>query len=134
MAGRLKRRGLVILLSDCFGDVPALRHVLEQYRFRGHDVLVFQILAPEELTFPFRRDAFFQDLELHTRLQVNPNTVRKAYLQEFQVFMDQLRQAMTDIGVDLMTFSTSDDLGQVLAYHLRRRAAMKNPHRAVIRA
>jgi hypothetical protein len=60
--------------------------------------------------------------------------VRKAYLKEFQGFMDRLRTAMNDIGVDLMTFSTSDDLGEVLAYHLRRRAAMKNPHRATIRA
>ena len=65
LTGRLKRRGMVILLSDCFGDVAALKHVLEQYRFRGHDVIVVQILAPEELTFPFRREAFFQDLELH---------------------------------------------------------------------
>ena len=132
--GRLKRRGMVILLSDCFGDVPALVHVLEQYRFRGHDVMLAQILAPEELTFPFKREAFFQDLELHRRMQVNPNAVRKAYLEEFQKFMDELRGAMSDIGVDLMTFSTSDDLGQVLAYHLRRRAAMKNPHRATVRA
>jgi uncharacterized protein (DUF58 family) len=134
ISGRLKRRGMVILLSDCFGDVEALKHVLEQYRFRGHDVMVAQILAPEELTFPFRREAFFQDLELHRRMQVNPNTVRKAYLQEFQAFMQQLRSAMNDIGVDLMTFSTGDDLGEVLAYHLRRRAAMKNPHRATVRA
>ncbi len=88
--------------------------------FRGHDVLVVQILAPEELTFPFRREAFFQDLELHRRMQVNPNTVRKAYLKEFQAFMDQLRGVMHDIGVDLMTLSTRDDLGEVLAYHLRR--------------
>ncbi len=88
----------------------------------------------EELTFPFRREAFFQDLELHRRMQVNPNTVRKAYLKEFQAFMDQLRTAMNDIGVDLMTFTTADDLGEVLAYHLRRRAAMKNPHRATVRA
>ena len=65
LTGRLKRRGMVIVLSDCFGDVAALKHVLEQYRFRGHDVIVCQILAPEELTFPFRREAFFQDLELH---------------------------------------------------------------------
>ena len=85
-----------------------------------------QILAPEELTFPFRRDAIFQDLELHHRLHINPNTLRKAYLAEFQAFMNQLRSAMTDIGADLMTFSTSDDLGEVLAFHLRRRAAMKN--------
>jgi hypothetical protein len=95
---------------------------------------VAQVLAPEELTFPFRREAFFQDLELHRRMQVNPNTVRKAYLAEFQAFMNQLRDATNDIGVDLMTFSTADDLGEVLSYHLRRRAAMKNPHRATVRA
>jgi dienelactone hydrolase len=122
------------LLSDCFGDVPAMKHALEQFQLRGHDVLVVQILAPEELTFPFRREAFFQDLELHRRMQVNPNTVRKAYLKEFQAFMDQLRGVMHDIGVDLMTLSTGDDLGEVLAYHLRRRAAMKNPMRVATRA
>jgi uncharacterized protein (DUF58 family) len=134
MTGRLKRRGLVIVFSDCFGDQAALRHVLEQYRYHGHDVILFQILAPEELTFPFRREAFFQDLEISRRLQINPNTVRKHYLKEFQSFMDRLRQDMTDIGVDLITVSTADDLSEVLSYHLRRRAAMKNPHRAAVRA
>jgi len=126
MTGRLKRRGIVILLSDCFGNVEELKQALQQYAYHGHDVLVCQILAPEELTFPFRRDAIFQDLELHHRLHINPNILRKAYLAEFQAFMNQLRSAMTDIGADLMTFSTSDDLGEVLAFHLRRRAAMKN--------
>jgi uncharacterized protein (DUF58 family) len=129
LVGRLKRRGMVIVLSDCFGDVTALRHVLSQFRHLGHDVLVFQILAPEELTFPFRREAFFQDLELPGRMQVNPNTVRKAYLEELQKFRDQLRESMTDCGADLATLSTGDDLGEVLAYQLRRRAVMKNPQR-----
>jgi uncharacterized protein (DUF58 family) len=129
LAGRLKRRGMVILLSDCFGDVKAIKQALEHYRYRGHDVLIAQILAPEELSFPFRREAFFQDLELHRRMQINPNTVRKAYLKEFQAFMDQLRKAVSDIGADLMTFNTGDDLGEVLAYHLHRRAAMKNSQR-----
>ena len=130
MASRLKRRGMVIVLSDCFGNVEELKQALQQYTYHGHDVLVCQILAPEELTFPFRRDAIFQDLELHHRLHINPNTLRKAYLAEFQAFMNQLRSAMTDIGADLMTFSTSNDLGEVLAFHLRRRAAMKNSARA----
>jgi len=134
LTGRLKRRGMVIVFSDCFGEVAALKHVLQQYRHHGQDVLVFQILAPEELTFPFRREAFFQDLELHHRLQVNPNTLRKAYLAEFRKFQDQLKQAMTDCGVELITLSTADDLGEVLALHLRRRAAMKNSQRARVRA
>ena len=129
LTGRLKRRGMVIVISDCFGDVAALQQVLAQYRHLGHDVLVFQILAPEELTFPFRREAYFQDLELPGRLQVNPNTIRKAYLEEFQQFLVQLRQAMTDCGADLTTLSTGDDLGEVLAYHLRRRAVTKSPQR-----
>jgi uncharacterized protein (DUF58 family) len=129
LTGRLKRRGMVIVLSDCFGDVAALKQSLQQFRHRGHDVILLQILAPEELTFPFRREAFFQDLELADRMQVNPNTVRKAYLEEFQKFMDSLRKATTECGVDLMTLSTGDDLGEVLAYQLRRRAVMKNPHR-----
>jgi uncharacterized protein (DUF58 family) len=133
LMGRLKRRGMVVLISDCFGDVDALKKSLEQYRFFGHDVIVCQVLAPEELTFPFRREAFFQDLEQPGRLQINPNTIRKAYLKEFQAFMDRLRTAMTDIGVDLMTFSTGDDLGEMLAFHLRRRAAMKKAHPALVR-
>jgi uncharacterized protein (DUF58 family) len=130
MTGRLKRRGMLILLSDCFSNVEELKQALQQYSYHGHDVLVCQILAPEELTFPFRRDAIFQDLELHHRMHINPNTLRKAYLAEFQSFMNQLRSAMTDIGADLMTFSTMDDLGEVLAFHLRRRAAMKNSVRS----
>lgn len=134
LTGRLKRRGMIVLLSDCFGDVARLKQSLELYRFHGHDVVAMQVLAPEELTFPFRREAFFQDLELHRRLQVNPNSIRKAYLKEFQAFMDSLRAAMTEIGVDLMTFSTADDLGEVLGYHLRRRAAMKQPTRVASRA
>lgn len=134
LTGRLKRRGMVIVVSDCFGDVPALKEVLTQYRHMGHDVNVFQILAPEELTFPFRREAFFQDLELPGRLQVNPNTIRKAYLEEFQKFMTSLREAMTDCGVELSTISTGDDLGEALALALRRRAAMKNAQRTRVRA
>ena len=126
MAGRLKRRGMFILISDCFGNVEDLKQALQQYAHHGHDVIVCQTLAPEEITFPFRRDSIFQDLELHHRMHVNPSSLRKAYLAEFQAFMDRLRTAMTDIGADLMTFTTNDDLGEILAYHLRRRAAQKS--------
>lgn len=130
LTGRLKRRGLVVLFSDCFSDVPRLRHVLEQFRLRGHDVIVFQVLAPEELTFPFKREAFFQDLELPRRLQINPNTIRKQYLKEFGQFRTDLKQALVDIGADLVTLTTDGDLGDSLVHYLRRRAATKTTHLA----
>jgi uncharacterized protein (DUF58 family) len=132
LTSRWKRRGMALVFSDCFGDVAKLGRALEQLRYFGHDVLVFQILAPEELTFPFRRDALFQDLELPRRLQVNPNALRQAYLREFQAFMREFRQTASDCGADLVTISTGNDLGDALSFHLRRRAAMvRNPRRTV---
>jgi hypothetical protein len=97
-------------------------------------VLVFQVLASEELTFPFKREAFFQDLELPRRLQINPNTVRKQYLQEFTTFMEDLKEAIVDIGGDLLTLTTDGDLGDSLVHYLRRRAAMKTTHLVRTRA
>ena len=134
LTGRLKRRGLVILLSDCFGNVADLKQSLEQFRVRGHDVLVLQILAPEELTFPFRRESFFQDLELPRRVQINPNTIRKHYLKEMQKFLDELHQMVVDLGVDLVTMRTDRDLGDALAGYLHKRAAQKVTHAARNRA
>ena len=134
ITGRLKRRGMVILVSDCFGSVADLKHVLQQFVARGHDVLVNQILAPEELTFPFRRESFFQDLELPRRIQVNPSAIRKQYLAEFQAFQDELRGSMTDAGVDLVTMTTDQDIGETLSRYLRRRAAMKSANASRMRA
>ena len=125
ISGRLKRRGLVVLFSDCFGNVERIKESMLQFRLRGHDVVVFQVLAPEELTFPFRRESFFQDLELPRRLQINPSSIRKQYLQQFTLFREQLEQAMVDIGVDLVTLTTDGDLGDSLVHYLRRRAATK---------
>lgn len=134
LTGRLKRRGLVILLSDCFGDVAKLKHVLEQFRVRGHDVLVLQVLAPEELSFPFRQESFFLDLESPRRMQINPSFVRKQYLKEFQTFMHALREAVVDVGGDLVTMTTDQDLGDALASYLRRRAVQKKATIARARA
>ncbi len=125
LTGRLKRRGMILLFSDCFGDVAGLKGALEQFRLRGHNVLVFQVLAPEEMDFPFKRESFFQDLELSRRIQVSPATLRKQYLLEFQAFRTELHQAVTDVGADVVTLRTDQDMGDVLAKYLRRRAAQK---------
>jgi len=134
LSGRLKQRGMILLLSDCFGEVAQLKNALQQFRARGHDVMVFQILAPEELTFPFRHESFFQNLELPQRLQIKPNAIRKQYLAAFQAFQDELREAMTDAGVDLVTLTTDQDLGETLARYLRRRATLKSATSSRVRA
>ncbi|MEQ8210958.1 MAG: DUF58 domain-containing protein [Lacipirellulaceae bacterium] len=127
---RLTRRGMVIVLSDCFGDPEVLRNAFEQIRLRGHDLLLFQVLAPEEITFPFRRASFFRDLELPRRLQVQPTAVRRQYLKQFNSFQDQLRQIVSDLAIDYQQLQTNQSLGDTLAEYLRRRGAKKPTQRA----
>jgi uncharacterized protein (DUF58 family) len=122
----IKRRGMVMIFSDCFGDVDKLASELKILKLRGHDVIVFQILAPEEMTFSFRNSAIFEDLEnVAPRLKVNPGQVRRRYLERFDAFQEKLRTELRRANCDLCTISTGDDLGEVLTHFLSYRAARK---------
>ncbi|MBX3438923.1 MAG: DUF58 domain-containing protein [Planctomycetaceae bacterium] len=126
LAARIRRRGLVVVFSDCFGDVASLKQALHQLRLRGHDVLVFQVLAPEEVSFDFRSPAVFEDLEVQgVRLDIYPGAIRRHYVKQFEAYMRDLYAALVEIDCDLVTLSTDRDLGDSLAYYLRRRAARR---------
>src|SRR5947208_11199923 len=62
-AGQMKRRGLVVILSDCFDELPHLMRAIRHFRLRRHEVLLFHILAPEEMEFPFKKWTQFRNLE-----------------------------------------------------------------------
>lgn len=126
---RLTRKGLVMLLSDCFGPVAQLRKAIDQFSVRGHDVMVLQVLAPEEVTFPFKRSSRFQDLESSRRLAIQPTEVRRHYLEKFKAFQDELSESMSRAGCDLVTLQTDGNLGESLAGYFRKRAAMTAPTR-----
>ena len=126
LCGIVRRRGLIVVFSDCFGDVESLTESLQQLRLRGHDVLVFQVLAPEEISFSFRNSSVFEDLESRSnRLNIDPGSVRRHYLREFEAFMQRLHERMTEIDCDFVTLSTERSLGDSLAYYLSRRAARR---------
>lgn len=124
-ARRLKRRGLFLIFSDCFGDATALSRALHQLRLRGHEVLVLHVLAPEEVTFSFDRWSRFQCLEaadLH--LDVDPTAIRRKYLERFEKFRKKLTSDCARLGCDYGLLETNRPLGDVLAEFLSRRAAM----------
>lgn len=119
---RLKRRGLVVVFSDCFDDVANLIQSLRLLRLRGHDVLLFHVLAPEERTFSFDRWSRFECLEspgLH--IDLDPSSVRGRYLERLKKFLDDLRRECLRVRCDLVPLSTEQDLGDALAHYLRRR-------------
>ena len=83
----LKRRGMVIILSDFFDDIDALTKALRHLKHRKHEVLLFHVLAREEIEFPFNRLTQFRNLERRDDLQmVDARRLRQEYLHNFQHF------------------------------------------------
>jgi uncharacterized protein (DUF58 family) len=124
LAQRFPRRGMVILMSDCFDNIDALLIALRHLRMRGHDVVLLHVMAPEELDFTFTRFSRFDCLEVDgRRVRVDPLAVRKHYLSSVERFLDRLRRGCGEIGCDYVPLRTDQPLGEALAIYLGRRAA-----------
>src|SRR5581483_6657279 len=99
-AHQIRRRGMVVVLSDCFDDLDRLLTALRHFRHRKHEVILFHVLAPEEIEFPFRRLTQFHNLEVGDhRLLVDPARLRREYLEKFDDFRRQLRDRSRGMGV-----------------------------------
>lgn len=123
-ARRVKRRGMFLIFSDCFGDREPFSRTLHQLRLRGHEALVLQVLAPEEITFSFSRWSRFECLEkAGLRLDLDPAAVRAGYLERFGRFLGELASDCARLGCDYRQLPTNRPLGDALAEVLNRRAA-----------
>ncbi|MDP1798756.1 MAG: DUF58 domain-containing protein [Planctomycetaceae bacterium] len=123
-APRLQRRGMFILFTDGFGDLEDLGRALRIVRGRGHDVIVMNILAPEELHFQFRHWSAFESLELAgQRVKLDPASIRDEYLRRLQAHLDQLAELTVGLGGDYVRMTTQQDLAEVLGWFLRSRSA-----------
>mgnify|MGYP001580605299 CR=1 FL=1 len=122
IAERIHRRGLVMLISDLFADVDAILEALHHFRHRKHEVVVFQVLADEELTFPFQQWTDFHGLEQPDRnIRLDPRAVRAEYLARFEQFQRRLRTDCGRMKIDCVTLCTRDPYDNALAVYLAGR-------------
>jgi uncharacterized protein (DUF58 family) len=122
LAHSLKRKGLVILISDLLDEVDPTADGLKQLRAQGNDVIVFHVLDPAELTFPFERIADFEDSETHEIQKSVPQQVRRAYLEEIGRFCDFFKEKCRSGGMDYCLLNTAEPLSIALASYLSKRA------------
>jgi uncharacterized protein (DUF58 family) len=124
---RIPRRGFVMLFSDLFDHVEEFLGGLDHLRFRGHNVTVFHVLDPHELTFPFDGSWKFKGLELEGEIITQPKRIRAAYLRELRKFTRQIRQSCERSHVDYVLVDTSRPLDVALsAYLLGRLTTLKH--------
>ena len=124
LAERIKRRGLVIVLSDGFDRADDLVNALQHLRHRRHEVLFFQTVDPDEEDFPFHRPAKFRNLERSDQsLRINPAALRATYLERFQAHRRALRDGLLAMNADYHAVSTSDTHERILLDYLAARSA-----------
>jgi uncharacterized protein (DUF58 family) len=121
LAERLKKRGIVIVLSDLFDDVDAMLTGLKHLRHRRHEVIVMHVLDPAEADFPFDEITLFRGLEHLPDVLAEPRALRRAYLAEFGRYLHKLKAGCRSQAIDYVPMRTDQSLEVVLSSYLASR-------------
>lgn len=125
----VKKRGLLVLVSDLLAPLQDLKKSLTELAACGHEVLLFQLLDPAELDFNFPEPALFRDLESGRDLYVDPRQARRPYLQKLGAHNDAIRSMCQSLGIGYHRLGSHRPLElalfDFLRARLRRRARAK---------
>ena len=121
VAESIKKRGLVVLISDLLADPEKLGEALQHLKYSGHNVIVFQVLDRDEIEFPFSKLTEFTDLENGMVLKAPGRSVREDYLKEFNAHQAQLKDMLANLKIDYEMIDTRMPLDFALAEYLYRR-------------
>jgi uncharacterized protein (DUF58 family) len=122
LAGRIPRRGIVILISDLLDDPASIAAGLALMKSMRHDLIVFHLVDPAEQSFPWDTVTRFRDMEGEGRLVTNPRQIRAAYLERFGSFLTAIRAACLERSVAYELTSTDQPYAEMLSRYLGRRS------------
>jgi uncharacterized protein (DUF58 family) len=123
LAERVTRRGIIMVFSDFFDEVPDILNGLKHLRHRRHEVVVFHVLDRAELEFPFQEATLFRGLEQYPELLTDPRTLRDGYLEQVQTFVAELQRGCLNQNIDYVQLRTDHQLGLSLSGYLAHRLA-----------
>ena len=125
LAAAVRKRGMVVLISDLLDDPASVLDGLKHFRYRGTDVIVFHILDPDELHFPFEQAARFRDMETEEEVAAVPGSIRDDYLRNIQDLIGFYRRELGLQGIDYCLLETSQplELG-LMSYLMTRRRVL----------
>ncbi|MCM8535390.1 MAG: DUF58 domain-containing protein [Lentisphaeraceae bacterium] len=119
---KLQRRGLLVIISDCFADVPSLLKSLAHFRHAHHEIIIFQVWDRAELDFPFDRWTRFESMEDEAFHLIDPAHVKKNYMKRLEEFREQLTKGCHRHKVDLVPVVTDEPFAEALAKYLTLRS------------
>lgn len=122
IAERIPSRGLIIVISDLFDDAEAIKNALHHFRYKNHELVVFHLMAEEELTFPFDKFDDFRCLEINgRRLNIDPATIRASYLDRVQSHLKSIELTCGQMKADYVPVNTKTPVPEALFSYFSQR-------------
>ena len=118
LAGQIRRKGITILISDLFDDEEKVLDGVQHIRFGGGEVIVFHVMDPYELEFPFGGMVEFEGLEATDKVMTRPREIRKSYLREVEAFRTRIREGCERQNTHYQLVNTAHPLHEVLSGYL----------------
>ncbi len=122
LAEKIRRRAVVIVLSDFFCEPAPLMSCFQHLRFQKHDLALFHLLDRAEVMFQFDRPMRFVDMENNFSLVTEPAGIRDEYLRQLNLFLEQMRAGAHEFGVEYRRVITDENYEKVLGSFLVERA------------
>lgn len=120
-ADLLRRRGVILAISDFYDNEEATRVELRRVVSRGHDVAVLQIVSRDEVELPFTSDVEFEDLESGARVVVDARAARGGYRDQMAAFLERWRTGSRRDGLDYALVTTDEKPSDALRTYLVKR-------------
>jgi uncharacterized protein (DUF58 family) len=117
----LTRRGLVAVISDLYCDPAAMSKAVQPLAYRGHDIMLFQLLDPQELQPNWRESVLLEDVETQRTINVSPEYLAGEYRQRLDAHLQSLRRAAADAGAHQLLITTDEPLDNALRRYLQLR-------------
>ncbi len=119
---KIKRRGLIIVISDFFDSIDTVLSALKRFHYRKNEVIVFQILDPIERSFGFGQDAIFVDKESDEELTTQPYQIQKAYQEAFNNFLHKMKKECLSYGIEYNLIDTKTPFDKALLSYFKKRS------------
>ena len=123
LAEKLNHRSLIVILSDFFDDLEGIQKGLRHLRYKKHEMMMFQVLDPLEIEFPFEDVTLFKGLEEMGELLTEPRALREGYLQQLAMATEQLKKMCRGMRIDFTRMNSGEALDVSLSGFLATRSA-----------
>ena len=124
IAERIRRRGLVVIMSDFFDNIDDILRALSHFRHKNHDVIIFQILDEREIDFKFGPSAQFIDIETREEMVTQPQQIQKSYSEAMHSFIQNLKKRCRNLNIDYNLITTNLPFDKAMREFVSKRSRM----------